>query len=242
MDWDAPAIILDVRPFGEADAVATVLTGEHGAHRGLAKGGLSRGKAATWQAGNLVQARWVARLSEQLGSFSAELVHAAAALAMDDATALAVLSSCCAVAEGAMPEREPHPRVFDGLLRLIARVADSERLLADAVRWELLLLGDLGYGLDLSRCALTGATEGLAFVSPRTGRAVSEAAAGAWRERLLHLPSFLLSDAAADADAAADGLALTGHFLKRDAFGHQHRPLPAARIMLADRAEKARSP
>ena len=108
------------------------------------------------------------------------------------------------------------------------------------MRWEVLLLGELGYGLDFSCCALTGATEGLAFVSPRTGRAVCEAAAGAWRERLLRLPPFLLGDGAADADDAADGLRLTGRFLERDAFGRHHRPLPAARRMLADRVEKAR--
>ena len=118
MDWEAPAIVLDARPYGEGDAVACVMTEAHGLHRGLARGGASRGGAAIWQAGNLVQVRWVARLAEQLGSFSAELVHAAAALALDDPLALAMLSAACAVAEGALPEREPHPRVFHGLLRL----------------------------------------------------------------------------------------------------------------------------
>ena len=114
MDWDAPAIVLDARPYGEGDAIATVMTAEHGAHRGLARGGAARGRTAIWQPGNLVQVRWVARLAEQLGSFSAELVHPAAALAMDDALHLAMLSAVCAVAEGALPEREPHARVFEG--------------------------------------------------------------------------------------------------------------------------------
>jgi DNA repair protein RecO (recombination protein O) len=236
MEWDAPAIVLDVRPHGEGDAVATVLTAGHGAHRGLARGGFSRAHAATWQAGNLARVRWVARLSDQLGSFTAELVHPGASLAMDDPTALAVLASCCAVAEGALPEREPHPRVFDGLLRLIARAADAAALLPDAVRWECALLADLGYGLDLSRCAVTGAAEGLAFVSPRTGRAVSQAAAGVWRDRLMRLPPFLLTDGAASLADALDGLRLTGRFLERDVFGSRHRPLPAARRMLYDRA------
>ena len=101
MDWDAPAIVLDARPYGEGDAIATVMTSEHGAHRGLARGGAARGRTAIWQPGNLVHVRWVARLAEQLGSFSAELVHPGAALAMDDALALAMLSAACAVAEGA---------------------------------------------------------------------------------------------------------------------------------------------
>jgi DNA repair protein RecO (recombination protein O) len=235
MDWDAPAIVLDARPYGEDHAVASVMTDAHGLHRGLAHGGRGRSGAATWQRGNLVQARWVARLAEQLGSISAELVHPAAALAMDDPLALAMLSAACAVAEGALPEREPYPRVFQGLLQFIARLSLGPPMLADLVRWEAGLLADLGYGLDLSVCAVTGEAVGLAYVSPRTGRAVTEAAAGTWAGRLLRLPGFLTG---ANTGAAADwrdGLTLTGHFLARDAFGHHHRPLPAARRMLYDR-------
>ena len=235
MDWDAPAIVLDARPYGEGDAVAAVMTEAHGLHRGLARGGGGRAGAATWQAGNLLQVRWVARLAEQLGSFSAELIHPAAALAMDDPLALAMLSAACAVAEGALPEREPHPRVFHGLLQIIARLSQGPALLADLVRWETLLLADLGYGLDLSACAVTGETAGLAYVSPRTGRAVTAAAAGEWAGRLLRLPGFLVGANTSTAADWRDGLTLTGHFLARDAFGHLHRPLPAARRMLYDR-------
>ena len=235
MDWEAPAIVLDARPYGEGDAVATVMTAEHGAHRGLARGGAARGRTAIWQPGNLIQARWVARLSEQLGSFTAELVHPAAALAMDDALALTMLSSVCAVAEGALPEREPHPRVFEGLLHLIAHMSQGEVVLPGVIRWETTLLADLGYGLDLSSCAVTGETAGLAFVSPKTGRAVTEAGAGVWTSRLLRLPSFLVGGNDAAPPDWRDGLRLTGHFLERDAFGHHHRPLPQARRMLYDR-------
>ncbi len=235
MDWDAPAIVLDARPYGEGDAVGSVMTEAHGLHRGLARGGASRSGAATWQAGNLVQVRWVARLADQLGSFSAELVHPAAALAMDDPLALAMLSAACTVAEGALPEREPHPRVFDGLLHFIARLSLGPGMLAELVRWETLLLAELGYGLDLTACAISGETAGLVYVSPRTGRAVSEAAAGIWAGRLLRLPGFLVGSSTSVAADWRDGLTLTGHFLARDAFGHQHRPLPAARRMLYDR-------
>ena len=236
MEWEAPAIVLDARPYGEGDAIATVMTRDEGSYRGLARGGASRGRAAIWQAGNLVQARWVARLPDQLGSVTAELAHPGAARAMDDPLALAMLSSLCAVAEGALPEREPHPRVFDGMVHLILRAPEGGALLPDVVRWEAMLLADLGYGLDLARCAVTGETAGLGWVSPRTGRAVSEAGAGAWRERLLRLPSFLTGGNAADPADWRDGLRLTGHFLARDAFGQHHRPLPAARQMLYDRA------
>ncbi len=236
MEWQAPAVVLDVRPHGEAGAVVTLLTEAHGRHAGLAKGGASRAQAPVWQAGNLVEAKWVARLQDQLGAVSGELVHAAAALAMEDPLALAVLRAATAVAEGALPEREPHPQVFRGLVALIATLARSaEDALPDLVRWEAELLAELGYGLDLARCALTGTLEDLAFVSPRTGRAVSDSAAAEWRDRLLPLPAFLLGQGPSGAPDWAAGLRLTGHFLARDVFGTQHRPLPAAREMLTDR-------
>ncbi len=236
MEWEAPGIVLDARPYGEGDAVATVMTEAHGAHRGLARGATSRGRSATWQLGNLVQVRWVARLSDQLGSFTGELIHPGAALALDDPFLLATLSAACAVAEGALPEREPHPRVFAGLLNLIGQLAGPpDAAIAAFVRWEALLLADLGYGLDLAGCAVTGETVGLAWISPRTGRAVTEAGAGPWKERLLRLPPFLTGDDASDPQDWRDGLRLTGHFLERHAFGHYHRPLPVARRMLYDR-------
>lgn len=235
MEWVGPGLILDVRAYGEGDAVATVMTEAYGTHRGLARGGASRVGSATWQPGNLAEIRWVARLADQLGSFSAELIHPVAALAMDNPLALSILSAACAVAEGALPEREPHPHVFATLLAVMLRLADGERALTEFIRWEVLLLADLGYGLDLSTCAVTGKADDLVWVSPRTGRAISDDAAGAWRPRLLRLPAFMLEgDVATPADWC-DGLRLTGHFLARDAFGARHRPLPAARQMLYDR-------
>ena len=236
MEWEAPAIVLAARPYGEGDALATVLTEEHGAHRGLSRGGASRNKSATWQPGNLLQLRWVARLADQLGNFTAELVHPVAALAMDDPLALAILASACAVAEGALIERQPHSGVFAGLLHLITRLSTGPSALTELVQWELILLAELGYGLDLASCALTGATEDLLWASPRTGRAVCAAAAEPWQGRLLPIPPFLRGGVADPAGWAA-GLALTGHFLARDAFGSQHRPLPAARDRLLARVQ-----
>lgn len=240
MEWDAPAIILDARPYGEADAIAAVFTEAHGAHRGLARGAQSRSRAALWQPGNLVQVRWVGRLSDQLGSFSAELVHPAAALVLDDPLALSMLTASCAVAEGGLPERHPYPAVFDGLLHLLARLPQPERQMAELIRWELALLRDLGYGLDLSACAVLGESGlgnagKLAYVSPRTGRAVSEEGAGTWKDRLLPLPPFLADGGPGDPAQWADGLRLTAHFLARDVFGLQHKPLPPARVALYDR-------
>ena len=191
MEWDLPAIVLDVRPYGEDDAVAAVMTADHGLHRGLVRGGASRGKAAIWQTGNLAQIRWTARLADQLGNFTGELIHPGAANAMQEAMPLAMLTAICAVAEGALPEREPHPAIFEGLLDLIPRLPHGESVLTRVVGWESVVLASLGYGLDLSACAVTGQTEALALcVPPGLRGAVSRDAAGIWASRLLPLPGF----------------------------------------------------
>ncbi len=239
MEWEAPSVVLDARPYGEGDAIVAVMTEEYGLHRGLARGGTSRAQTTIWQIANFVQVRWIARLSDQLGNFSGEVIHANAPDVMHDPLALAMLTSVCAVAADALPEREPQPAVFAALLHLIARLPMAGQTMPDLIRWEARLLAGLGFGLDLSTCAITGATSGLAFVSPRTGRAVTREAAGVWVSRLLPLPAFMTDpiDAASQTTAAdwRDGLRLTGHFLARDAFGHRHRPLPQARTMLYDR-------
>ncbi|HWT08652.1 MAG TPA: DNA repair protein RecO [Roseomonas sp.] len=237
MEWQAPAIVLEVRALGESGAVVSLLTEEHGRHAGLAKGGASRAQAGLWLPGNLVEARWLARLADQLGALAGEMVHPAAALAMEDPLALALLSSACAIAADVLPEREPHPRAFHGLVSLIGHLAGgAEGVLADYVRWEALVLGELGYGLDLSSCAVTGARSGLTHVSPRTGRAVCAEAAAPYLDRLLPLPGILLEGADPGDPASWDaGLRLTGHFLERDAFGARHRAVPEARHRLADR-------
>ena len=237
LEWAAPAVVLATRPHGEGALIATLLTEAHGRHAGHVPGGASRRQAAMWQPGNLVEARWVARLPEQMGSLTAELVHAAAAQAMDDPLALSVLMAACAVAEGALPEREAHPACFHGLVAVItALMRGPEHAMPALVRWEAALLAELGYGLDLSCCAATGTTRDLVWVSPRSGRAVSAEAGAPYAARLLPLPTFLRDPdtPATPADWLA-GLRLTGHFLARDAFGLQHRPLPAARESLEAR-------
>jgi len=237
VEWQAPAVVLDLRPHGEGGAVVTVLTEAHGRHAGLVKGGGSRAQAGLWLPGNLIEARWVARLSDQLGSLSGELVHPAAALAMDEPLALALLSSACAIATDALPEREAYPHAFAGLVSLIGHLAGgAEGVIADYVRFEALILTELGYGLDLVTCAVTGVHEGLTHVSPRTGRAVSAGAAAPYLDKLLPLPAFMRdSESLGEAASWVAGLKLTGHFLERDAFGARHRPLPEARFRLVER-------
>ena len=236
MDWELPAIVLDTRPYGDVDLIATVMTEDHGAHKGLVRGGASRAQSGTWQAGNFVQARWTGRAPDALGGFRGELIHATAASVMEDALSLSMLTAVCALAEDALPEREPHILVFEGMIHLLPRLTLGASELPGLIRWETVLLAGLGFALDLTSCAVTGETSGLAFVSPRTGRAVTAAAAGDWAGKLLPLPPFLTGGPDGGPADWRDGLRLTGHFLTRDVFGARHRPLPQARQMLYERA------
>ena len=243
MDWTDDGIVLSARRHGESSAIATLLTRAHGRHAGLVRGGAGKRGRAVLQPGNMVHARWRARLPEHLGTFTLESGRGTAARLFADPLRLAALASACALADAAILEREPHPAVYDELHRLIATLEQDEagaRWPEVYVRWEVRLLADLGFGLDLARCAATGTEDGLAFVSPKTGRAVSDAAAGPWRERLLPLPGFLAAGKASDSpasasEAVAQGLMLTGYFLVRHVFEPQGKPLPAARRRLDER-------
>ena len=237
MEWESPSVVLAARPWGSGDAVVSLLAQDQGLWRGLVKGGAGRAQASTWQPGNLVAARWTARLSDQLGNLGGELVHHAAAVVMDDPLAIDILASACALAETALVEREPEPELFAGLARLMVELPAGAPVLAGLVRFELALLSRLGFGLDLSACVLSGSNSGLAYVSPRTGRAVTAAAAGDWADRLLVLPRFVLDDGEGDPAGWRDGLRLSGHFLARDLFGQTNRGLPPARERLVRRVE-----
>jgi DNA repair protein RecO (recombination protein O) len=236
IEWQDDAVVLRASPQGETAAVVSLLTRLHGRHMGLVQGGQSRSRQAMLQPGQSVQATWRARLSDQLGNFTLESSDAYPALVLDDALALAGLSSACAVADAALPEREPHPAIYEGLSALLETFGSAAWPYA-YVRWELGLLGELGYGINLSACALTGATEGLTHVSPRSGRAVCGEAAAPWLDKLLELPGFLVGSGEISADSLRQGLRLTGFFLEKCAFAVHHAPLPAARLRLVERLE-----
>ncbi|MDG6095347.1 DNA repair protein RecO [Acetobacter sp. AN02] len=238
LEWEAPALVLSARLWGEADAIVHVLTEQRGLVHGLVYGGAGRRQAATWQVGNLVAARWRTRSEGQLGTLSGETVRMLSAPLLSSAVGLAMMTSVCAVADEAVPEHEPHPGLFADTLALLMRLSSDPAEAAKSgmawlLRWEVVLLADLGFGLDFSCCAVTGETDDLKYVSPRTGRAVSESGAGVWRSRLLPLPR-LFSDETDDGTPEdwAAGLRLTGHFMLRETFGQRHRPLPAARQRL----------
>ena len=234
MEWTDDAIVLSARRHGESGAVVHVLSAGHGRHAGLVHGGFGKAHRGALLPGNRVRVRWRARLAEQLGTMTCELVDAVAARAMDDPARLAAVSSACALCEATLPERQPHGPAFLALAALLDAL-ESESWPTVYVHWELALLRDLGYGLDLGSCAATGANDGLAFVSPRSGRAVSASAGEPWRDKLLALPRFLVTGGEGDAGEIAQGLILTGFFLERHVLGPNALPMPAARSRLVDR-------
>lgn len=240
MDWQDEAVVLSVRHYGENARIATLLTESHGRHAGLLRGGGSA-RGGALQPGQIVRAGWRARLSEHLGNWQLEPLSHPAALMLDDPARLAALAAVCGLVDATLPEREPHPALFAAtrlLFTHMAEMADPADWGALYVRWETGLLAEMGYGLDLEACAATGAREGLSHVSPRTGRAVSAAAAEPYAGRLLALPGFLVPGRGlARNDPMAevlDGLALTGHFLENRLFAQLHAPVPAARPRLLE--------
>ncbi|CAA7618057.1 DNA repair protein RecO [Magnetospirillum sp. UT-4] len=234
MEWADEGIVLAVRRHGENGAVASLLTRAHGRHPGLVHGGSGKANRGVLQPGNHVKAWWRGRLAEQLGSYRVEMAQAHAAGILDHAGRLAAVASACALCEAVLPEREPHPAAFAALVALLEAMK-SEAWPSVYVHWELALLRDLGYGLDLTACAATGATIDLGYVSPKTGRAVSRAAAEPYRDRLLPLPAFLVEGGEGSGGDILDGLALTGYFLDRHVLAPHRVAMPAARSRLIDR-------
>jgi DNA repair protein RecO (recombination protein O) len=238
MEWSDDAIVLSVRPHGETSAIVETLTRAHGRHSGLVRGGASRRMRALLQPGNTLAAHWRARLSEHLGNFAFELSAARAGTMIEERNALLGLNAFTSVAGAALPEREPHTPVFAAAeILLDAMMAmDFDHWAPLYVRWEAGLLHELGFGLDLSRCAATGGVDDLVYVSPKSGRAVSRAAGEAYAARLFALPPFLLGSQNASptpADIEA-GLRLTEHFLLERVLRPHGRAMPAARHRLGE--------
>jgi DNA repair protein RecO (recombination protein O) len=243
MEWRDDAFVLSARRHGESGAIVSLLTRDHGRHAGFVRGGGGRRQRGFLQMGNRVRTCWRGRLPDQLGSLTCELTHATSAAFLADAGRLAALTAACAVADTALPEREPVSAVYDGLLQLFHTLGQGGAWPAAYVRWELALLSAIGYGLDLSISTPAGTNDPPAFVSPATGRALPlSAGAGegdaANDAALLVLPAFLAAAGAVPAPSPADiaaGLAVTAHFLVRHVYDSASRPLPAARRRLAER-------
>lgn len=233
MQWTDEGIVLSVKPHGETAAVLELWTRAHGRHLGLVHGGRSRRLRPVLQAGNHVDATWKARLADQLGHMSVEMRRAFAAETLDDAAALAALSTITTLTR-LLPERDPHPNLYEITLFVLGFLNDATVWPALLVRWELALLEELGFGLDLSQCAATGSNDQLIYVSPKTGRAVSASAGEPYRDKLLPLPAFLTKQRSGlvTGDDVRLGFALTGHFLETRVLLPRGQSLPQPRARL----------
>ena len=218
MEWQGDGLILNTRKHGENSVIVDVLTREKGRHVGLVRGGRSRTMRPVLQAGNLVNVVWRARLEDHLGTYSIDPHRMIVAGIIDDVHRLAALTTITTLAS-LLPEREPHPRIYDASVLLIDHLHDDAIWPAVLVKWEMGMLEELGFGLDLSKCAASGETTGLTHVSPRTGRAVCAREAEPWKDKLLALPAFAAGTSGTPTSSeVVQGLKLTGHFLTRHIF------------------------
>ena len=240
MEFQDDAFVLSARAHGDTGVVADLLTQAHGRRAAYVAGGASRRMKPFLQPGARVVAEYRARTSEHLGSARLEPVGEGPAALFDDPLALTGLNAAAAVAQGALPEREPHPGAFLAFEALMGAFAFPDIWPAVFVRFEAGLLEDLGFGLDLSKCTVTGAVDELVWVSPRTGRAVSRNAGAPYADKLLKLPPFMLgAQAGLGAGDVKAGLALTGHFLEAFVFHPLNKPLPPARVWMLDKLGEA---
>jgi DNA repair protein RecO (recombination protein O) len=233
MEWRDEGIILATRRHGETSLILELMTGAHGRHLGLVRGGRSRRRQPFLQPGNTLDVTWRARLDEHLGHFTVEPTVERASKLIDSAVGIYALQILAALLR-LLPERDPHPELYAALSASLDALESPAAAAELLVRFELAVLNELGFGLDLSRCAATGVVDDLAYVSPRTGRAVSRQAGTAYEPKLLPLPAFLLRRSAGRPDAAAfrQAFALTGYFLNRHVYEPRGIAPPPARERL----------
>ncbi|PJE36613.1 DNA repair protein RecO [Pseudooceanicola lipolyticus] len=230
MEWRDHGILLSTRRHGETAAIIEVFTEDHGRHAGVVRGGASRKIAPVLQPGAQLDLAWRARLEDHIGTFHVEPLRSRAAAAMSGRLALAGLNAVCALVGFCLPEREAHGRLYRQTERLLDLLGQDEIWPLAYLRWELALLEETGFGLDLSACAVTGAQDDLVYVSPKSGRAVSRAGAGDWAARMLPLPPCLRGEGTAPDAEVVQALRTTGYFLEQKLAPELgHRPLPEAR-------------
>lgn len=235
MEWRDQGILLNTRKHGENSAIIEVFTPEHGRHAGVVRGGSSRKIAPILQPGAQLDVFWRARLEDHIGSFQVEPLRSRAAAAMADRLSLAGLNAVTALLAYSLPEREPHPALYHNTEQLLDLLGQADIWPLAYLRWEVRLLNEMGYALDLQRCAVTGTQDNLTYVSPKSGRAVSRDAAGEWVERLLPLPAVMRGEGNGPDAEIADGFVTTGYFLGEHlAHDLGHKPLPAARARFVD--------
>lgn len=235
MDWSGEGYIISSRKYGENAAIIDVFTRERGRHPGLVRGGFGRRMRPVLQPGNHVRVDWHGRLEEHLGYYTVEAIDSRAAELMDDRLSLSGLNALCVMTRELIPERETFPALFDVFSIVVSALDQPDIWPALYVRWEAGLLSALGYGLDLSSCAATGANDRLTHVSPRSGRAVSASAAEPYLDKLLPLPGFMRGEGMANPDDIWEGLRLTEYFLETRVQWEVNKTLPEARMAMVER-------
>lgn len=238
MEFHDQGIIISLRKHGEYDAIIDVMTREHGRHAGMVKGGMGRRQRGDLQPGNEVDLDWRGRLVTHLGTYRVELRNARAASYLNFSERLSSLNSVCALLSVTLPEREPYKALYDGLKAFLDALEISDHEVTNwgalLVKWELGLLSELGFGLDLSCCAATGVTDDLCYVSPKSGRAVSREAGQPYHDKMLALPAFLVGGGDVTLQDIRDGLSLSEFFLDRYVLQPHNRKIPRSRLMLRD--------
>lgn len=239
MQWTGEAVILGTRKHGENSVIAEVMTRERGRHLGLVRSGRSRSMQPVLQPGNLVEVTWRARLDEHLGDFKVEPVRSRAAGLMESAVSVYGVQAMAALLR-LLPERDPHPHLFEMLNVILDHFSEPMDACELYIRFEIAMLNDLGFGLALAECAATGTRADLAYVSPKSGRAVSREAGAPWADKMLRLPAFLNEDAkkAATYEGLADAFGLTGYFLERHVYEPRGLKMAEARDGLREAALK----
>ncbi|GAA6180247.1 DNA repair protein RecO [Shimia sp. NS0008-38b] len=238
MDWRDQGFVLSTRKHGETSVILEVFSAAHGRHAGIVRGGISRKMTPILQPGGQLDLAWRARLSDHIGAFTVEPLRARSAV-LGDRLALAGLNAVTALLIFCLPDREPHPALYTQSVQLLDLLGQNDIWPLAYLQWEMALLTDLGYGLDLTECAVTGSTQDLIYVSPKSGRAVSADGAGEWANRLLPLPEVMRGEGAASDEDILLALATTGHFLSEKlAPDLGNRPVPDARGHFIDRLSR----
>ncbi|MCG3269268.1 DNA repair protein RecO [Yoonia sp. I 8.24] len=235
IEWRDEAVLLATRPFGETSVIIDVFSPTQGRHAGVVRGGTSRKIAPILQPGAQLAVAWKARLESHIGAFTVEPIRSRAAVAMGERLALAGLNATCAILSLVLPERAPHPALYTRTIGLLDLLGQADIWPLAYLRWEQALLEEMGFGMDLSACAVRGTNEELIYVSPKTGRAVSRQAAGEWADRLLPLPPVLAGQGEASNADIVTALRTTGYFLEHRLIASLgNRPIPSARSRLID--------
>jgi DNA repair protein RecO (recombination protein O) len=236
--WQDQGIVLAVRPHGEGGAILTLLTEMHGKHAGYVHGAKTSKMRGILEPGNIVSVNWSARVVDNLGVYKVEQVSQSSALLMNEPIKLSALLSLCGLCERALPEREVCEGLFYGFKALIEAL-DSELWGVSYIMWEIAFLKELGFGLDFSKCVAGGDSEKLLYMSPKSGRAVSEEKGELYKDKLLGLPDFLKPNGSNTNDIEIyKGILLTGYFLENWVFAHHSKGVPEERLRFASRFAK----